>query len=159
MTYPTQQYLAQRPDGHTLDGIPGDCYRICVAILLDVPVASIPHFVMHRSSWWHVTRRTVREVRPGWDIECFLPTPWPLWEEPSGIAECQRFAIATGPSPRGPFPHCIVIDSVTGDEVWDPHPSRAGLAGVIEQVDVLIRPYEPDPERPISLPAVEVAAS
>jgi hypothetical protein len=46
-TYPSQQYLAERPDGHTLEGIPGDCYRVCLAILLDVEVARVPHVVMH----------------------------------------------------------------------------------------------------------------
>jgi hypothetical protein len=153
-TYPSQQYLAERPDGHTLEGIPGDCYRVCLAILLDVEVARVPHVVMHRSSWWDVTRRTVRELRPGWDITCVEPSPWPVYDngDPDAWAECQRLVVATGPSPRGPFPHCVIIDALTGDLVHDPHPSRGGLAGDIELIDLLVGEYNPPPAQPIPLP-------
>lgn len=153
-TYPDQQYLAQRPDGHTLDGIPGDCYRVCLAVLLEVPVDQVPHVVMHLREWWDLTRRTVRELRPGWDITYATPSPWPPYLEPvDDWAECQSLAIASGLSPRGPFQHCVVIHAVTGELVHDPHPSRAGLTGDITELDLLVRPYEPDPAPPIALPS------
>lgn len=153
MTYPTQRYLAARPDGHTLDGIPGDCYAACIAILLDVPLDDLPHFVMHGDRWWDLTRRTVRDLRPGLDIQCFTPSPWPLYDDPDALDPSQRLCVATGPSPRGPFLHCVVIDSITGDLVWDPHPSRDGLAGDITLVDLLVPAYDPAPADPIALPA------
>lgn len=154
MTYPHQQYLAERPDGHTLDGIPGDCFRTCVGILLDTNPETLPHFVMHGAKWWDVTRRTIRQITDGaYDLNTFTPSPWPLWNEPDQIDGWQRLAIATGPSPRGPFPHCVVIDSITGDFVHDPHPSGDGLAGPIVQVDLLVPLYDPAPAEPIALPA------
>lgn len=155
MTYPHQLYLAERPDGHTLDGIPGDCYRVCVAVLLDVDPESLPHFVMFGPSCDDVTRRTVREVRPGWDLVWLMPSPWPPYDDPANAAECQQLAIATGPSPRGPFLHCVVIDAITGDLVHDPHPSGAGLAGEIVCIDALVPAYEPAPAEPIPLPAAQ----
>lgn len=35
--------------------------------------------------------------------------------------------LMAGPSPRGPFGHMVV--AVSGQMVWDPHPSRDGLGG------------------------------
>lgn len=152
-TYPHQRYLAERPDGHMLDGTPGDCFRTCVAILLEVDPQSLPHFVMHGDRWWDVTRRTIRQITDGaYDLNTFTPSPWPLWTDSEGISPWQQLAIASGPSPRGPFQHCVVIDSITGDLIHDPHPSGAGLAGPITQVDLLVPPYEPDPADPIALP-------
>lgn len=153
MSYPTQRYTAERPDGHTLDGTPGDCFAACIAVLLDVDLEQIPHFVMHGDHWWDVTRRTVRELRPGWDLTCAMPSPWPPYlGDVEEWVECQHLAIATGPSPRGGFMHCVVIDTVTGEMVWDPHPSRAGLAGDIVELDLLVTAYDPAPADPIALP-------
>lgn len=153
MTFPTQRYLAERPDGHTRDGMPGDCFRVCLAILLDVDVDLVPHVVMFGDSWWHETRRTVRSLRPGWDIGCYTPSPWPLYLQPERMAPCQRLVVATGPSPRGEFMHCVVIDAIDGTLVWDPHPSRDGLAGDIESIDALVPVYDPEPDPPIALTA------
>lgn len=149
--FPHQRFLAGRPDGHTLDGVPGDCYRVCVAILLDLPVDQVPHFVMFGTSCDDVVRRFVRDVAPGSDLGWYLPTPWPL-VHPEAAGFLQRYAIATGPSPRGPFPHCVVVDATTGDFVHDPHPSGDGLVGDITFVDMIVPAYEPPPAAPIALP-------
>lgn len=152
-SYPHQAYLAQRPDGRTLDGTPGDCYRTCVAILVDQDRDAVPHAVLFGDSCDDVIRRHVRATRPGWDLGWYLPTPWPLYADPDQAAPCQQLAIATGPSPRGPFLHCVVVDAFTGDLVHDPHPSGAGLAGDITTIDVLVPAYDPPPADPIALPA------
>lgn len=153
MTFPHQRYLAQRPDGHTLDGIPGDCYRTCVAIVVGLERDEVPHFVMFGSSCDDLTRRWVRETFPGNDLGWYLPSPWPLFEDVDQRDELQRYAVATGPSPRGRFPHCVVVDAVTGDLVHDPHPSGAGLAGDWTCIDLIVPEYDPAPAEPIALAA------
>lgn len=126
-----------RNDGHAADGTPGDCFRACLAMLLGVDLTDVPHVVSY-VSWWDLTRRTVGELLPGFDVGCYAPE-FPLYPD----AE-PRLVIASGPSPRGPFAHAVIVDARTGDLVHDPHPSRAGLA-VIEDVIALVPPYAPPP--------------
>lgn len=147
MRYESQRYLAERPDGHTLDGTPGDCYRTALAAVVSLARDEVPHFAQyHRFD--DAVRRWVRDTFEGYDLGWYLPTPWPLVESPSPI---QQLAIATGPSPRGDWMHCVVIDAVTGDLVHDPHPSGEGLAGDITCIDLLVPTYDPAPEAAIAL--------
>ena len=159
MSYEHQRYLAERPDGHTLDGIPGDCYRTCLAVVVDLPRDEVPHFALFGSSCDDYTRRWVRDRFPGWDIGWYVPA-WPPFENPEAIDPVlQRFVVATGPSPRGPFLHCVVIDSHSGDLVHDPHPSGAGRAGDIVCVDAIVPAYDPPPEEPVALPSRALAVT
>lgn len=123
----------------------GDCWRTCVAMLLDLPPAYVPHWV--------------DEFLNAPDVQTDI---WPLFEGavvevPAYVAACQGwlngrglelvsydgpppghtgFAIATGPSPRGDWSHAVVVYSVAldaGGTDWrlaaDPHPSNDYLAG------------------------------
>lgn len=166
----TQLHTAsiRRRDGHTIDGTPGDCWRACIASLLDVPnLTDVPHFALHwRSSWehqqrWLYQRRLAMAWAPlhpdkavdthpdGSPVYYSLPEPGERLHGQVG-----DLVLLSGPSPRGPFSH-VVIGTPHGDVVHDPHPSRAGLLE-IRQLDWLVPaalrfPLGPPP--PLALPA------
>jgi hypothetical protein len=138
-TFLTQRHIAsiRRRDGHTIDGMPGDCLRVAVVAALGTPYDETPHFALYRRSWWTVMRMHARTRQLDWTC---------IW--PSDLAECiippSALMLACGPSPRGPWWHVVVTDH-TGRMVHDPHPSRAGLES-IEEFLVLVDPYDPAPE-------------
>lgn len=127
-----------RNDGHAADGTPGDCLRACLAMLLDVDLTAVPHVVMF-AAWWDEARRTVRRLQPGADLAYFEGITFPLYDD----AE-PRVVIASGPSPRGPFAHVVMVEAAGGEVLHDPHPSRAGLVSV-DGVLALVPPYDPPP--------------
>lgn len=135
----TQRVLADptRGDGHAADGTPGDCFRACLAMLADVDYELAPHAVMHLS-WYERAREFIREHVPGGDLQCYN---WDGTTDLYGVGG-GRHVIATGPSPRGNFKHCVMADSATGEILHDPHPSRAGLLA-IELVDAIVPLNDP----------------
>lgn len=140
MTPADQQFLAspQRRDGHGDDGTPGDCFRACVASLLDLPIEDVPHFVQH-VSWWNETRRFVRATVPGWDIGYFWPEDFPH-------VETVAHGIGSGVSPRmGAFKHAVIVDTERWEVEHDPHPSRLGIVGDLDGAFLLVRAYDPPP--------------
>lgn len=136
----TQRYTAslRRRDGHTIDGIPGDCFRTAIACLLGRQRDDVPHFGL-RLSWWEETRRWIRENdgRDLYYVDAAEPEHWDLI--PGAEAGPDDLMLLGGPSPRGPFGH-VVVGRRDGTVVWDPHPSRAGLVEVVEFF-VLGQPY------------------
>lgn len=129
---------------HTdIDGTPiGDCWRTCVAMLLDVDdPTKVPHFmelakelpdVEHpdglglEGAWAKASRDWLADVGYGLDF-------YPGWGPLDGY---KGFAIGTGPSPRGDWLHAIVVyvDGTLGDTSYiayaaDPHPSDDFVAG------------------------------
>lgn len=112
--------------------IPGDCWRTAIACLLDLtdPLC-VPHFIHeHRDGadidWWIASAAFVEERVPtGQTLLCLTPT-FPVYQDPD---KAYPHVLATGPSPRGDWLHTVVVDAITGELIWDPHPSRAGLAG------------------------------
>lgn len=107
---------------------PGDCWRTSVACLLDLDCpADAPHFILH-DDWWERTVAFVEQRRPGLTLGCYDPT-FPVYS-----GDGFPFVIASGPSPRGDWLHAVIVSAVDGSLVWDPHPSRDGLAG--EPVDI-----------------------
>lgn len=86
------------------DVVPGDCWRACLASLLEVPLAEVPHFIhlypteviytdpaemaaQARLSerlgprWWRESIAWVEQQRPGWTLAAWdRPEPWtPFW--------------------------------------------------------------------------------
>ena len=123
----TQQILGDpaRGDGHDTQGRPGDCWKTCIASILDLPMEAVPHFVESKGDWWAETRQFIDAATDG--------TKEILWWEhvpnaPHGI----DYFIATGDSPRGDFQHAVIANS-DGQIIHDPHPSRAGLVGPATQ--------------------------
>lgn len=154
-----------RGDGHTCDGIPGDCLRTAVACVMDAQPYTLTHYAQV-VDWWGAMRREARE-RWGQDWAC-LPLRPPGSPLTQGMAGGWRFGpgrhrvIASGPSPRGPFHHVVVAELLAdgqedGDPielrlVHDPHPLGQMLAAVHELL-VPVGKYDPAPLVKELLPA------
>lgn len=139
MTPADQEFLRER-------GEPGDCWRACLASILDLPIAQVPHIILEaylaagvpadriyemppeNLDWWGPTTAFVRAQ--GFDIELVRPN----YEEGHGWVECfaslrqdgHRYVILTGKSLRGVY-HSVIWDLDRDELAHDPHPSRAGL--------------------------------
>lgn len=106
------RFRAPQEDQHFSD----DCLRCCVVELTGMPYDDVPHFVELAGQdcwlallWWCEWK--------GFTFE---------WDSDDPGIPC----IAKGPSPRDPMSgktHAVVW--AHGHVVFDPHPSRAGLAG------------------------------
>lgn len=130
----TQRHIAsiRRRDGHTIDGIPGDCLRAAAATALGVDVGELRHYAMFLS-WFNAMRLDARRHGLDWFLTVDGQLP---------VAEAS-LSLASGPSPRGSFWHVVVVDHAN-EMVHDPHPSRAGLVDH-RDLFVLTLPYFPPP--------------
>jgi len=133
---PVHQTLFGSPDS-TPDEV-GNCYPACIATLLELPLADVPHvYALHPKDddaacyamleWLQARRFTS------------MSFSWAPWVHRYLLgAPC----IVTGKSPRGDFMHAVVGE-VTA-EGWkllhDPHPSGAGIISEPTTVEVLV-PY------------------
>ncbi len=96
-------------------GSVGDCFRACIASVLELPIAAVPHFALLGNRWQFV-------------LNCYLAglsreIEWAQGVPPDGI-----WAIATVQSPRNSdVKHSVIFRD--GVIVHDPHPSRAGGKG------------------------------
>lgn len=111
MSEMTQTILAGREDG-----VPGNCVQAAVASMLGLPLDAVPHFTLFRD-WWTVMCGWLADK--GYAVTRLGTRKIPL----------SRRCIVVGRSPRD-ITHVCVAEG--GQIVWDPHPSRAGLANVIE---------------------------
>lgn len=175
MTPTDQRVLAakSRSDGHNGLGIAGDCFRAALASIMDLDYRQVPHVCdyptalaaqddesddplteEHGGLWWRRLRRWLR-------AEHDLDAANYAWEQPdldSGLLELRQpdgiewwgYVLVGGRSPRGDFAHQVVGHYSWNDDrpyvevVHDPHPSRVGLR-TIEDVTILVPPYEPAP--------------
>lgn len=147
-TFPDQTVFADpgRGDGHRADGEPGDCYRTCLAIIADTDPSTMPNFGRFwlNNSWWFAARLWAQSI--GRDLGYYdvdVARANPDW--------LSDLVIGSGPSPRGNFDHCVILDRHL-ELVHDPHPSRAGLVKV-EGVDSLMPCPLADPIYVRALPA------
>lgn len=132
-----------RGDGHNTAGIPGDCLKTAVAGMLGLMYEDVPHFALYRS-WWDTMRRYARRL--GGDFACFIPVDGSmrdLYRSDIDVDATGDMFLASGPSPRGPFWHTVIVD-VDLNLVHDPHPSGAGVLDVRE-VFAWVAPYDPPP--------------
>jgi len=116
---PADQEFTHQPES----GQYGDCQRAVIASLLDLPREEVPHFY----------RDEVEGGKPFWEavadfcashgyVFMMIPTVPDIW------ANHPVYHAISGPSPRGNGVFHTVI-GCNGQVVFDPHPSRAGLAG------------------------------
>lgn len=114
----------------------GNCLMACLASILECSLEELPELTPAHDdgSWWNVVREAARER--GW---------WAIYygQESDQFPRVapQGYAIAGGRSPRLPEGHCVV--ALDGMIVHDPHPSRVGLDGPIEDWIVLLPPEKP----------------
>lgn len=147
----TQTVLAcpERKDGYSAEGEAGDCFRACLLTILEVPKwyvtqCNIPNFA-NETGWWAKVREwvqnyTLNYTELNWDLVYVNPPSWPSYS--SGVIQpIQRKIIVAGKSPRGDWHHAVVADHISGEILWDPHPSRAGIEGDILDQICLVAPY------------------
>lgn len=112
-------------------GIRGDCFRACLASIMELMSDEVPHFVQAgNAKWWSDLQAWLAER--GLCAMSIKVTPDELQ---FGWPNEATFCILNGPSPRGKgMKHSVVgmIEPWNFKIVFDPHPSRAGLAGPIE---------------------------
>ncbi len=94
----------------------GNCYQACIASLLDLPMASVPHFCNDYGQ------------------KVSFPLNFKLWLQERGLTHIEfscgedglmdfwGYHLICGASPRGNWLHSIV--GFNGDPIFDPHPSN-----------------------------------
>jgi hypothetical protein len=115
---PVDQEFVHLPE----QGQYGDCMRACVASLLDLPITDVPHFAQidaeGNGDFWLMVAEFCR--KHGYAFVTMAGRF--VWSEDP------IYHIIAGPSPRGHGVHHAVVGR-NGQVFFDPHPSRAGLAG------------------------------
>lgn len=121
----------QRRDGHNAQGVFGDCLKTSVVNLHQgqYDYDEVPHFVQY-VDWWGAMRRWAR--REGFDFNWRLPDK----DNAFFYSNPGDLLIASGPSPRGKFWHCVLVNGSL-DLVHDPHPSRAGILHIEDLIYVV----------------------
>jgi hypothetical protein len=126
--YQHQRILAdtRRDDGHDAAGTPGDCWRTCIANLLELDPDDVPNFV-ERLSWMDAARLWLADygLSVGQALDYGV---WPTaaafladdTTRPSGVF------VVIGPSRRGPWRHAVLMDHNL-ELVHDPHPDGSGI--------------------------------
>lgn len=140
---PAKQLFTNADDARPV----GDCFRTCLAMLLDLEPASVPHFVDEYLHYPQVSMLTY----PGMQGQ--------VVDVPRYLAEAQRWlrnrhgkelasygggppagytgwVMTLGDSPRGDYGHAVIVYAVAMDDGTfqvrngaDPHPSDDYLAG------------------------------
>lgn len=112
----------------------GDCWRACIATILDLPVADLPNFA-HNADWNGMLEAARRWLKPkGLSIyQTYCAGSWDLKEIISSFSERSPGApfILCGASKRDPNDdHAVVV--MDGALVHDP--SGSGLSGPCQEV-------------------------
>lgn len=162
MGWPLAQYTQHYMHTETMSG---DCLRAAVASLLGMDITDVPHFVSfsdgaddedpRRHAWWWSMVGWAVLLEPSFDVVQVDPTTWPdPDDEDDPLGGCY---LLTGPSPRGDWNHTVVARA--GEIVWDPHPSRDGLAGKPVAAEVWVRrEVQPPTESDVVVQRSEVSA-
>lgn len=112
-----------------------DCFNACLSALSGIPLEAFPVLPPGSKGWqqWNAVQAVMHAH--GYSISSDTFTPPRI---PAG------FSIGSGKSPRGDWYHSVLCHD--GEFFFDPHPSRAGLAGPIESYELVVKlmgPYAP----------------
>lgn len=96
----------------------GDCFRACVAMVLDLDAATLPNFCAVGEGWWAKFQEWLGENHRMHAVEVHLG-PGVLASLTPGVP-----VVVTGPSPSGNWDHSIVGFTVEGgfEYAYDPNP-------------------------------------
>ena len=103
-------------------GANGDCFRACIASLLDEELAAVPDFAGEGEHWLADVQAYLRE-RGLFYLQVEIKDR--MLE--SAFREGQTWHLVEGISPRGGEHACVALN---GKLIHDPHPSGHGLAEV-----------------------------
>lgn len=111
---------------------PGDCWRCCVAAVLQMPAENVPHFVAHNGGLHYEADTQSWLAERGYTlIQCKARLQFPRMD---GQPFSPLPVIVCGPTPRSSRmgqTHAVVYFNNT--LVYDPHPSEAGLTAITEE--------------------------
>lgn len=121
MTPQDQEFLHDPANGQY-----GDCMRAMIASLLELPIATVPHFLQmakgNPGDFWHRVNSFLAER--GYEYLSMGD------KHRDGYAvDMGGYHEIYGPSPRDPANVFHAVVGLNGKIVFDPHPSRAGLFG------------------------------
>lgn len=111
------------------DAICGDCFRACIASMLEMPSRAVPHFMSiaekNGTNWVDLLQKFLAS-RALFYIQVDDVPPWLLTNNVPPLV-----VTAGGKSPRGDWEHAVVGElSRDGFKMThDPHPSRDGILG------------------------------
>lgn len=110
----------------------GDCFRACIASILELPIEAVPHTMAYEEhlvedpgQWYPQLNEWLRPRGLAFlclDTEVAAPADWFRAIEPAFTS----YHVLSGLGPRG---HNHSVVACNGRLAWDPHPSRAGLVG------------------------------
>lgn len=137
---PKQAYLVE-------NGQVGDCWACCIAAVLDIPRAEVPHFLAESSDGRSMDADTQRFLNQRGLVMVLVQSEiWiPRWANDDAPP---LPVIAAGPTPRSKRMgqhHAVVM--VNDQVVYDPHPSDAGLTAITDRYLILPMPTVKD-QRP-----------
>jgi len=120
---PVNQEFVHNPE----TGQWGDCQRAVIASLLELPISEVPHFgqIAQGDSVVFYAELQKFVALHGY---VYVTTHAKYGFSTFGLAEASVYHEISGPSPRGSGIYHAVV-GYDGAIVFDPHPSRAGLAG------------------------------
>jgi hypothetical protein len=124
---PQRQQFRHKPDA----GITGDCFRACIASLLDLSIDNVPHFYDGTNDGPQTPEQTeaIRSWFAARDM-ILIETAWSMTVEEALAFSAERWPglhiVMGGRSPRG-VNHVVIIRN--GKMVHDPHPDEAGIVG------------------------------
>jgi len=108
-----------------LGPVKGDCFRACVASVLELPIEEVPHFVQESEDWYEMFTEWLSK-REMFAIEVKVSEPPASVVLPPDVP-----CIVSAHGPRGCM-HSVVgrYDGGEGIELdHDPHPSRGFFGG------------------------------
>lgn len=108
------------------NGVEGDCYRACLASILELPITDVPHFAQVSLDTGTGFTRLIWEWLRTRELNV-LTVYNPPAAFPYGVGVFDElYYIVSGPSPRNPKGrHAVVY--LDEEMVWDPHPSKSGI--------------------------------
>lgn len=117
----------------------GDCYRACVASVLEIPIEEVPHFAeLHGDNMFEEADKWFSQ-RGIYSLRFFIKN---YDEDRVYIWGRGAHCIVSGQSPRGKNIHHAIVGYASGyniDMIHDPHPDRTGIIGSSRWVQILYK--------------------
>ena len=125
---------------HAPPGERGNCFQVCVATILGLPLDQVPHFYGTDGSVEEQTAAVQHWLAArGWFR---LATTWEWIRDGyfgAPLLPADSLVIVSGKSPRGDWEHAVVgrVENGAWTLVHDPHPSKAGIVGEPTCIEVI----------------------
>lgn len=101
----------------------GDCFRCCIASILELPAREVPHIYDGDRSG-ELGMRLLQDWLEPRELY-FLEVEWDVESLKNWHKQLQFHHTISGTSPRG---HRHAVVGFGGEMVFDPHPDRTGIA-------------------------------